>query len=130
ERESRHAVVKHVAIPPAFFDVSRVPLQHVGFLGLAHVVVNVAKLHLPEAFERRAVGIAFFVSERVMLAVDRHPFLGRKARRDPESELETEDKRRVKFERLVSGGAMQVNRGAEDGNLNENGGDDKSDKNG
>jgi hypothetical protein len=31
----------------------------------------------------------------------------------------------MKFERLMSGCAMKVNRGAEDGDLNEDGGDDK-----
>jgi hypothetical protein len=66
-------VLEHVLVPPAFLDVARVAFDDVGVLDLANVVVNVAELHLPEAFELRAVRIAFFVGERVVLAVHGHP---------------------------------------------------------
>jgi hypothetical protein len=60
--------------------------------------------------------------------MNRHPLLGGKSCRDPESELEAEDKGRMKFKRFMSGCAMQVDGGTEDSDLNKNDGDDKSDK--
>ena len=88
--EADEAAAEHVLVPPAFFDVARIAFERFGLLDLAHVVVDVAELHLPEAFELRAVRIAFLVGERVMLAMDRHPFLGGQAGGEPQRELERE----------------------------------------
>src|SRR5215813_1521248 len=120
--------MEHVAIPPAFLDISCVSLEHLGLLGLAHVVVDVSELNFPEALERRAVRVAFFIGERMVLPMNSHPLLGGKPRRDPECELETKDKGRMKFKRFMGGCAMEVDGGTEDGDLNKNDGDNKCDK--
>jgi hypothetical protein len=62
-----------------------------------------------------------------MLAVHGHPFLRVKARREPEHELEDEDQGGMKFERLVRGRSMQIDRRGKDGDLSDKRGKKKGD---
>jgi hypothetical protein len=122
--------LKDVAIPPPVLDVACVAGDDVGLLDFADVVEDVAELHLPEALELRLCGIAVLVGERVMLAVDGHPLLGALPGREPQRELEHPLDRGMHNQRFVRGAAMQVDGGAEDRHLNQDGGDDEREKKG
>jgi hypothetical protein len=86
-------------------------------VGFLDVVKHVTKLHRPEAVKMRAMGVAFDFCEGVMLPMDRDPFPGRQATRQPDSEAEPKRDCRVKLQRLMRGAAMQVDRGAENSDL-------------
>ena len=72
--------------------------------------------------QMRAVRIAFDFGEGVMLAMHGDPLARAEAGRDPEAETEDEGHGRMQLERLMRGAAMEKNRGAEDGDLRDEGG--------
>ena len=73
--------------------------------------------------------VALLIREGVMLAMDRDPLLRRQSRRQPQRELERPFNRRMQHERLVRGGAVQVNGRAEYRGLNEESGHAKREQN-
>jgi hypothetical protein len=63
----------------------------------------------------------------MVLPVHRDPFLRRQTCRQPQDQLEQEDDRRVELQRFMRGGAVQVNRRAEHGDLRDGGRGEKTD---
>ena len=125
-RESQQAVLKERALRPVVRDVARVPLDDGGVLRFLEVKEHVAELNRPETRQTRAVRIAFFVGEGVVLAMDGDPLLRGQAGRQPQREPEEPGHRRVQRERAVRRGAMQVDGRAEDRHLNQDDGDDQA----
>ena len=89
DREPHKTAIEHVLVPPTFVNVACIALHDVGFLDLTHVIKHVAELDLPEADEGRAVRIAFLIGERMVLAMDRHPFPGLLTGGEPEGASRT-----------------------------------------
>ena len=70
--------------------------------------------------------VAFFVRERVMLAVDRHPLLRAEPGRQPQREAKHERDGGMQNERAVGRGTVEIDGGAHHRDLNEDGGDDEA----
>jgi hypothetical protein len=67
--------------------------------------------------------IAFLVGECVVFPVNGHPLFRRQAGREPQGEAEKPCDKRVKRERSVGCGAMQIDRRAKHGDLYQHDGD-------
>jgi hypothetical protein len=106
--------------------MSRVALDDLRVLRFLDVVEHVAELNGPETHQRGAMRIAFLIGERVVLAVHGNPFLRRQPGRQPQREPEEPRGHGMKDQRPVTGRAVQENRGAEHGDLGEDGGDGKT----
>ena len=119
-------MVEEQPIPHIVLDVARVAVDDVLVPRFLEVVKDVAELHRPEAHERRTVRVAFLIGERVVLAVHRDPLLRGDPRRQPERQAEQPGHGRMQDERSMRRRAMQEDRGAEDGDLNEDGGDSET----
>ena len=128
--QAEQAVPEQGPLPPVVLDVARVALDYIFVLRFLDVVKHVAELNGPESHQHRAVRIAFLVGERVVLPVDRHPFLRRQPRRQPQRKPEHPRDRRVQLERAMRGAAVQVDGGAHDGNLRDESGDDETENEG
>ena len=72
--------------------------------------------------------ITLLVGERVVLAVYRDPFLGRYPGGQPQDETERERDGRVQSQSAMGGRPMQVNGGAEDGELGDYDGRDHAER--
>ena len=83
------------------------------------VVVDVEELDLPEAEQARTVRIAFAVRERMVLTVDRHPFLPRLSRRQPQDRAECDARDGMDGEGPVRERPVQIDRGQEDRGLSQ-----------
>src|SRR5262249_33579836 len=81
------------------------------------VVDDVPELHRPEALEVRAVRIAFFIRERMMLAMDGYPLARDEARRDPQREAEQPGDQGIEHQRSMRLAPMQIDGRAKDGDL-------------
>ena len=125
DRESQQAVPEEHALRPIIRDVARVPLEDGGVLRFLEVEEHVAELNGPETHQMRAVRIAFFVGERVVLAMDGHPLFRGQAGRQPQREPEEPGHGRVQRERAVRRGAMEIDGRAEDRHLNQDDGDNQ-----
>jgi hypothetical protein len=84
-------------------------------------VEDVPELNGPEAVQMWTVRVAFHFGEGVVLAVHGDPFLRADTGGDPEAHPEHERDGRMKFERLVSGAAVEKDRRTEDGGLRDEG---------
>ena len=112
-------MIQQLAVPRVVLEVLGVFLDHVRILGFTHVMKDIAELHLPEACEMRAVRIALFVGECMVLTMDRYPFLDDDACRQPQGQAKAKRHDRNQNDRAMCDATMQVNRRAEHGDLND-----------
>ena len=82
------AAVEQRLVPAILFDVARVLADDLRILQLAEVIEDVAQLDFPEPVDLGAVRIAFFVRERMMLAMDGDPLTRHDAGGHPDAEPE------------------------------------------
>ena len=82
---------------------------------------DVAELHRPEAAQVRAVRIAFDFGKGVMLAMHGDPLSRTEPGRNPETETEDECHNGMQLESFMCRAAMEENRGAEYGDLRNQG---------
>ncbi len=94
-------------------------LDRLRILRFLDVIEDVAELHVPEAFEMGTVRIAFFLGKRVVLTVNGHPLLRDHSGRNPERKPERPRDGWMQYHRAMRGCTMQINRGAEDGRLQD-----------
>ena len=128
EAEADEGVVEHVPVPPVGRHVLGVAANRLRVAGLAPVQGGVGELDPDPAEQLGRVRIALHVGVGVVLAVDRHPLPGLDADGDPHDEPEGEGQRRPEPDGPVGGGAVQVDRRGQvgelgDGETHEHGGE-------
>ena len=121
ENRADGAAMEEHPVPRVRFHVVRVLRDNRSVFQLPDVVEDVAPLDLPEAFERRAVRIAFLIGKRVVLEVDGHPLGGHDPGRHPDAEPEHPLNRGMQHDCAMGRRTVQVDGRAEDRDLGDKG---------
>jgi hypothetical protein len=85
-------------------------------------------MHLPKALDLRAVRIAFLVGKGMVLPVHRDPLPGNDSRGEPDGQPKHPRRKRVQDHRTVRDRTMQVNSGAVNGDLGDQGRNEQGDQ--
>ena len=118
--------LKQVALEPVVRRALAVLLEHAGLAHGLAIVEGALEQDVPEAFEERAMWIAFAIGERVVLAMAGDPLLRDDGRREPEPDTHRKRGDVVQSHAAMCLRAMEEERDADVGDVASD--DDEDDR--